>query len=185
MWTAGDTVARACLRLIKVRTSGTVALQADADLALNGGYACNPGIGITNIVTSSSADAPPMPLRVATSPSKSVAATLSTATDGTDSDTTTVSIKSASLAPGGVDVTVGYSCFPFGYGKYFYNSFGDVEVGQVSGAIGDSSFHPACNDRKQTQTVFVPGFFTAGDAAVRLFVCGFDCNSTTKEVKVR
>jgi len=100
-------------------------------------------------------------------------------------NTTTVSIKSASLAPGGVDVTVGYSCFPFGYGKYFYNSFGDVEVGQVSGAIGDSSFHPACNDRKQTQTVFVPGFFTAGDAAVRLFVCGFDCNSTTKEVKVR
>jgi hypothetical protein len=99
--------------------------------------------------------------------------------------TTTVSIKSASLAPGGVNVTVGYSCFPFGSGAYFYNSFGDVRVGQVSGATGDQFFHPTCNDRNQTETVFVAGPFTAGDAAIGLFVCGFDCNSTTKEVRVR
>ena len=43
---AGDTVARACLRLIKVRTSGTVALQADADLALNGGYTYFPAVAM-------------------------------------------------------------------------------------------------------------------------------------------
>ena len=41
--------------------------------------------GMTSIVTSSSAATPPMPLRVATSPSNAVASIFSTATDGTDS----------------------------------------------------------------------------------------------------
>jgi hypothetical protein len=100
-------------------------------------------------------------------------------------NTTTVSIKSASLAPGGVNVTVGYSCFPNGNGRYFYSSFGDVRVGQVSGATGDSFFHPTCNDTPQTQAVFVAGPFTAGDAAVSVFICGFDCNFATKEVHIR
>lgn len=99
--------------------------------------------------------------------------------------TTTVSIKSAALAPGGVNVTVSYSCFPFGNGSYFYNSFGDVRVGQVSGATGDSFFHPTCNDRNQRQAIFVPGPFTRGDAAVNAFVCGFDCSSASKEVRIR
>ncbi len=43
---AGDTVARACVRLIKVRTSGTVALQTDADLALGGGYTYFPAVAM-------------------------------------------------------------------------------------------------------------------------------------------
>jgi hypothetical protein len=97
--------------------------------------------------------------------------------------TTTVSIKSASLAPGGVNVTVAYSCFPSGYGPY--SSFGDVRVGQVSGAQGDSFFHPTCVDRVQTPVVFVPGNFTSGAAAVNFFVCGFDCAITSREVRIK
>jgi hypothetical protein len=97
--------------------------------------------------------------------------------------TTTVSIKSASLAPGGANVTVSYSCFPSGYGPY--SSFGDVRVGQVSGAQGDAFFPPTCNDTKQTQVVFVPGNFTSGGAAVNFFVCGFDCAFTSREVRIK
>jgi hypothetical protein len=77
------------------------------------------------------------------------------------------------------------SCFPFGNGSYFYNSFGDVRIGQVNGATGDSFFHPTCNDRSQTHTVFVPGPFTRGDAAISASVCGFDCNFASREVRIR
>ena len=103
----------------------------------------------------------------------------------TPTNTTTISIKSASLAPGGANVTITYSCFPNGNGAYFYNSFGDAQVQEVTGASGSSFFHPRCNDRNQTQTVFVPGPFTSGAAAIRAFVCGFDCNSATKEVRLK
>jgi hypothetical protein len=97
--------------------------------------------------------------------------------------TTTVSIKSASLAPGGANVTVSYSCFPNGYGPY--SSFGDVRVGQVSGATGDSFFNPTCNNRNHTQVVFVPGNFTSGPAAVNFFVCGFDCAFTSRQLHIK
>ena len=96
--------------------------------------------------------------------------------------TTTVSIQSASLAPGGAIVNVTYSCFPGGYGAY--SNFGDVRMTDVHGNQGNNFFNPTCNDKKQKQAVFVPGTFTAGDAAVSAFVCGFDCNGTSKEVRL-
>ena len=98
----------------------------------------------------------------------------------TNKPTTTVSIKSASLAPGGVAVAFVYSCFPSGP----YGGFGDVRVAQTNGASGDSFFNPICNDSNVSQTVEVFGPFIRGDAAVQVFVCGFDCNQATKEVKV-
>jgi len=97
--------------------------------------------------------------------------------------TTTVSIVSGVVVSGGAGITVRYSCFPGGYGPY--GSFGDVRVGQVSGATGDGFFRPICSDRTQTNSVFVPGHFTKGDAAVSAFVCGFDCNSATKELRLK
>jgi hypothetical protein len=97
--------------------------------------------------------------------------------------TTTVSIVSGVVVTGGAGITLRYSCFPGGYGPY--SSFGDVRVGQVSGATGDGFFHPICSDRTQTSAVFVPGNFTKGDAAVSAFVCGFDCNSATKEIRLK
>jgi len=97
--------------------------------------------------------------------------------------TTTVSIKSAALAPGGAVVTIKYSCFPVGYGPY--GTFGYTQVGDVHGDQGFSFFKPSCNDRWQTQGIFVPGAFRPGDAAVTATVCGFDCNFDTREVKLR
>jgi hypothetical protein len=98
-------------------------------------------------------------------------------------NTTTVSIGSARLAPGGAIVNLTYSCFPGGYGPY--STFGDVRMADVHGGQGFNTFQPICNDRKQTAGVFVPGNFSPGDAAVSAFVCGFDCNGATKEVKLR
>jgi hypothetical protein len=100
-------------------------------------------------------------------------------------NTTTISIKSGALAPGGANLTVSYSCFPFGNGKYFYSSFGDARLGQTNGATGDSFFNPKCNDRTVTQTIFIAGPFTSGDAAAGVFICGFDCNSASREVRLR
>jgi hypothetical protein len=97
--------------------------------------------------------------------------------------TTTVSIVNGSVAPGGAGITVKYNCFPTGYGPY--GSFGDVRVSQANGVTGGASFRPICNDRSQTNAVFVPGNFKKGDAAVNVFVCGFDCNSASKEIKLR
>ena len=98
-------------------------------------------------------------------------------------NTTTVSIASAALASGGAVVNLTYSCFPAGYGPY--SSFGDVRLADIHGAQGFSIFAPSCNDKKQGTIVFVPGNFSAGDAAVNAFVCGFDCNAATKEVRLR
>lgn len=98
-------------------------------------------------------------------------------------NTTTVSIGSAALASGGAVVNLSYSCFPGGYGPY--SSFGDVRLADINGAQGFNIFAPTCNDKKQGAIVFVPGNFSAGDAAVNAFVCGFDCNAATKEVRLR
>jgi hypothetical protein len=97
--------------------------------------------------------------------------------------TTTVSIVGGTLVPGGASVKVRYDCFPSGYGPY--NAFGDVRVGQASGATGDAFFRPMCNDVKQTQSVFVAGNFTSADAAIDVFICGFDCNSDSGEFRLR
>jgi hypothetical protein len=98
-------------------------------------------------------------------------------------NTTTVSIGSAALASGGAVVNLSYTCFPAGYGPY--STFGDVRLADIHGAQGFSTFAPNCNDKKQGTIVFVPGGFSAGDAAVNAFVCGFDCNGATKEVRLR
>lgn len=98
-------------------------------------------------------------------------------------NTTTVSITSGKVVIGGVNITIKYDCFPSGYGPY--NSFGDVRVGQVSGATGDTFFHPTCNDKVHTQAVFVAGNFHRADAAVSVFLCGFDCNSASREIRLR
>src|ERR1700704_1170295 len=98
-------------------------------------------------------------------------------------NTTRVSILSGKVVSGGASITVRYDCFPNGYGPY--NSFGDVRVGQVSGVTGDSIFHPICNDQLHNQAIFVPGAFKKGDAAVSAFICGFECNSASKEIRLR
>ena len=97
-------------------------------------------------------------------------------------NTTTVSIKSAELIIGGVVVTMRYNCFPGGYGPY--GTFGNVRVGDVHGNQGFANFGPMCDDTNQTAKVFVRGNFSPGDAAVAAFVCGFDCNGDTREVKL-
>jgi hypothetical protein len=97
--------------------------------------------------------------------------------------TTSVTIVSGTVAAGGASIQVRYDCFPSGYGPY--NAFGSVRVGQVSGATGDTFFHPLCNDVRHTQPIFVAGNFTKADAAVSAFICGFDCNSATAEIRLR
>ena len=106
-----------------------------------------------------------------------------TAAGAAPRNTTHVSIVGGKVVSGGANITVRYDCFPSGYTPY--NSFGDVRVGQVSGVTGDGQFHPLCNDRFHSQAVFVPGAFTKGDAAVNVFICGFDCNSASREIKLR
>jgi hypothetical protein len=116
--------------------------------------------------------------------------------------TTTVSIGSqATLASSpfgdGVNVTIAYSCFPgFGGGKGGYpggGAFGSVNVTDLQGTQGFGSWTPNCNDTRQTVVVFVPAqgtvkggsaSFAAGAGAANAFVCGFDCNSTSREIKI-
>jgi hypothetical protein len=104
--------------------------------------------------------------------------------------TTTVSIQSqATLVTGfspGAVVTIRYSCFPASPGGNGYpgGSFGSVQIGDLAGNQGFGAFSPTCDDTKQTAQVFVPGSFVAGDAAARAFVCGFDCNGDSKEIKL-
>jgi hypothetical protein len=97
--------------------------------------------------------------------------------------TTTVSIQSGSVAPGGAIINLTYTCFPGGYGPY--SSFGDISMTDLHGSQGFTTFNPTCNDKKQNQAVFVPGSFSAGDAAVNAFVCGFDCSGASKEVRLK
>ena len=96
--------------------------------------------------------------------------------------TTALSISSkAVLVPGGVNVSVTYNCFPGGYG-YFAN-FGDVRVTDLAGHTGFAFWLPTCNDQKQTTVITIPGSFNSGAAAINAFVCGFDCNGTSREIK--
>src|SRR5665213_999133 len=103
--------------------------------------------------------------------------------------TTTISIATSgklagsSFGPGAI-VTITYSCFPvfIGGGKGGgYSGFGSVSLGDIKGHQGFASFTPQCTDSKKTLAVFVPGPFVAGDAAASAFVCGFDCNGTSRE----
>jgi hypothetical protein len=105
--------------------------------------------------------------------------------------TTTVSIGSQGTLVSGpaVAVTLRYSCFPFGTGgkgSYGYGggAFGNVRVTDVNGNSGFGFFTPTCNDTNQSAVIIVPGSFTPGDAAANAFICGFDCNSTTREIKI-
>jgi hypothetical protein len=104
--------------------------------------------------------------------------------------TTSVAIGSqGTLVSGGIDITVSYSCFPsgFGGGKGGYGgyaNFGDARVTDLNGNQGFSFWNPKCIDKKVTTVVFVPGFFQPGDGAASVFVCGFDCNGTSREIKI-
>jgi hypothetical protein len=102
--------------------------------------------------------------------------------------TTTVSIgaQGTLVTSPGVAISLKYSCFPFGTGKGGYGggAFGSVRVADVNGNTGFGFFTPTCNDSNQTAVVVVPGFFIAGDAAASAFICGFDCNSSTREIKI-
>lgn len=108
--------------------------------------------------------------------------------------TTTVSIAAqATLTqPGnplgkGLSVTVNYSCFPGSGGKGGYpggGGFASVSVTDLIGSQGFGGFAPKCDDTKQTAVVFVPGGFAAGAGAANAFVCGFDCNGTSREIKI-
>jgi hypothetical protein len=117
--------------------------------------------------------------------------------------TTTVSIGSqGALASSpfgdGVNISVAYSCFPgFGGGKGGPypggGPFGSVQVADLAGNQGFGSFTPTCDDTRQTAVVFVQAFpvtkggsasFVAGDAAANALVCGFDCNITSREIKI-
>jgi hypothetical protein len=115
--------------------------------------------------------------------------------------TTTVSIGSqGALASSpfgdGVNVSVAYSCFPGqNGGKGGYpggGAFGSVQVADLAGNQGFGSFTPTCDDTRQTAVVFVQAFgvvkgpasFVAGDAAANALVCGFDCNMTSREIKI-
>ena len=97
-------------------------------------------------------------------------------------NTTTVRVQSAELVIGGAVVTIRYSCFPGGYGPY--STFGNVRMVDTSGNQGSMNWRPHCDDTNQTAKVFVPGKFNPGDAAVQAFVCGFDCNADSREVKL-
>jgi hypothetical protein len=116
--------------------------------------------------------------------------------------TTSVSIGAqaklaTSLFGPGVNVTVTYSCFPgFGGGPYpGGGAFGSVAVTDLQGNQGFGSWTPTCNDARQTAVVFVqalagakgaggPASFVAGAGAANAFVCGFDCNSTSREIRI-
>jgi len=100
--------------------------------------------------------------------------------------TTSVAVGSqVRLVSGGANVSVTYTCFPGGYsGKGGYANFGDLRLGDIKGHQGFVFFRANCNNKKQTSVVFVPGSFVAGPGAVSAFVCGFDCNGTSKQVKI-
>jgi hypothetical protein len=114
--------------------------------------------------------------------------------------TTSVSIGAqAKLATSpfgaGVNVTITYSCFPgFGGGPYpGGGAFGSVAVTDLVGDQGFGNWTPTCNDARQTVVVFVQAFstvkggstsFVAGPGAANAFVCGFDCNGTSREIRI-
>ena len=109
----------------------------------------------------------------------------------TPRSTTTISIGGlVHLGSGpsgpGASVSITYSCFPGfgGKGGYGGGSFGNVSLTDLSGHQGFQGFSATCDDKKHGTIVFVSGFFNPGAGAVSAFLCGFDCSSTSKEVKI-
>ena len=96
-----------------------------------------------------------------------------------------VKLATSQFGPG-ANVTVTYSCFPGSGGKGGYGggNFGSVNMTDLSGNQGFGSFTPTCDDKKHVATVFVFGFFNPGAGAANGFICGFDCNSTSREIKI-
>jgi hypothetical protein len=112
------------------------------------------------------------------------AAAFSTAGSGAGGHpTTTVQVpSSATLVPSGpgVTITITYKCLPNGG----YYGFADVRVAD-STVSNDTFFTPTCNDRRQRAPVFVAGAFQAGNGAASALVCGFDCNSNQRSIKIK
>jgi hypothetical protein len=117
------------------------------------------------------------------------------AAGSTFKNTTTVAVSpqvqlATSSFGSGADVTVTYSCFPGFGGKGGYpggGGFASVSLTDLNGNQGFAGFSPTCNDTKQSAAVFVQGFlgpFAAGSGAASAFICGFDCNSASREVKI-
>jgi len=105
------------------------------------------------------------------------------AAGGKPRSTTTIAIASkATLVPGGMNLSVTYTCFPGGYG-YFAN-FGDIRATDLAGNQGFAFWAPTCDAKKQTSVVRVPGSFNPGAGAASAFVCGFDCNGTSTKIKI-
>jgi hypothetical protein len=90
----------------------------------------------------------------------------------------------------GADVTITYSCFPGFGGKGGYrggDGFASMSLTDLNGNQGFAAFSPTCNGTKQSAAVFVMGSlgpFAAGEGAASAFICGFDCNSASREVKI-
>lgn len=119
-----------------------------------------------------------------------VAAVAASPSAGKATSTTTVSIASSgkltvSSFGSGATVAVTYRCFPGFGGTGGYSGFAVLTLGDLQGHQGSGFWTPRCTDSKQTVVVFVPGQFVAGDAAARAFVCGFDCNGSSREVRLR
>ena len=117
---------------------------------------------------------------------------IATAAGGTQTkSTTTIAIggkATLTTSPGAV-LSITYTCFPSGAGNKGgyggYNSaFGDVRLTDLQGNQGFAFFSPTCDDKKHTANVEVPGVFNPGAGAANAFICGFDCNGVSREVKI-
>ena len=112
------------------------------------------------------------------------------ASAGKAKSTTTVAIGSGAqlvsspFGPG-ANVSITYSCFPGGKGAYHNTGFGSVGLVDVQGHQNFVGFGANCDDVKRTLLVFVPGSFVAGAGAANVFLCGFDCNATSREVRIK
>lgn len=95
--------------------------------------------------------------------------------------TSTLSVGGkGTLVVGGVVISVNYSCLPNGG----YSGFGYAQVSDSTGS-GYTFWNPTCNDKKQSQNLFIPGSFTAGYAGASASVCGFDCAYDSREIQVK
>jgi hypothetical protein len=119
-------------------------------------------------------------------PATTAAAFSTAGSGGGGHPTTTVQVPaSATLVPSslsgpGVTITITYKCLPNGA----YYGFADVHVAD-STASNDTFFTPTCNDRRQRAPVFVAGAFQAGNGAASALLCGFDCNSAQRSIKIK
>jgi hypothetical protein len=119
-----------------------------------------------------------------------LAAVAASPSAGKAKSTTIVSIASSgklTVSPFGPGATVAvtYQCFPGFGGKGGYSGFAVLTLGDLQGNQGSGTWAPICTDSRQTALVFVPGAFVAGDAAANSFICGFDCNGTSREIRLR